>query len=50
MLPPIAFGASPKKQFAALPRRKLGALDVSALGLGCMSMNGSQYNPPKDGG
>lgn len=29
-------------------RRRLGALDVSAIGLGCMSMNGRQYNPPKD--
>ncbi|MBI5792388.1 MAG: aldo/keto reductase [Rhodocyclales bacterium] len=31
-----------------MPRRKLGALEVSAIGLGCMSMNGGQYNPPKD--
>ncbi|MBE2203206.1 MAG: aldo/keto reductase [Chthoniobacterales bacterium] len=29
-------------------RRRLGALEVSALGLGCMSMNGRQYNAPKD--
>lgn len=29
-------------------RRRLGALEVSAIGLGCMSMNGRQYNPPKD--
>jgi len=33
---------------ASLPRRNLGALQVSALGLGCMSMNGGQYNRPKD--
>jgi hypothetical protein len=26
-------------------RRKLGPLEVSALGLGCMSMNGGQYPP-----
>jgi aryl-alcohol dehydrogenase-like predicted oxidoreductase len=31
-----------------MPRRRLGALEVSAIGLGCMSMNGRQYNPPKD--
>jgi hypothetical protein len=32
-------------------RRKLGGtLEVSAFGLGCMSMNGGQYNPPKDKG
>jgi aryl-alcohol dehydrogenase-like predicted oxidoreductase len=30
-----------------MPRRKLGALEVSAIGLGCMTMNGGQYNPPK---
>ncbi|WKN24565.2 aldo/keto reductase [Azotobacter vinelandii] len=29
-------------------RRRPGALEVSALGLGCMSMNGGQYNPPGD--
>src|SRR5690606_11415776 len=27
---------------------KLGSLEVSALGLGCMTMNGGQYNAPKD--
>ena len=48
MLPRIAFGTQPNKQLGALPRRKLGSLEVSALGLGCMSMNGGQYNPPKD--
>jgi aryl-alcohol dehydrogenase-like predicted oxidoreductase len=29
-------------------RRRLGALEVSAIGLGCMTMNGGQYNAPKD--
>ena len=29
-------------------KRRLGSLEVSALGLGCMSMNGGQYNPPRD--
>jgi aryl-alcohol dehydrogenase-like predicted oxidoreductase len=28
--------------------RRLGALEVSALGLGCMSMNSGNYNPPRD--
>lgn len=30
-----------------LPTRKLGTLEVSALGLGCMSMNSGNYNPPR---
>mgnify|MGYP001611332448 CR=1 FL=1 len=33
---------------SSLPRRRLGPLEVSALGLGCMTMNGGQYNAPKD--
>jgi aryl-alcohol dehydrogenase-like predicted oxidoreductase len=40
--------AAPAGRPAAMPRRKLGALEVSAIGLGCMSMNGGQYNPPRD--
>ncbi|EBT9749912.1 aldo/keto reductase [Salmonella enterica] len=28
--------------------RQLGNLNVSALGLGCMSMNSGNYNPPRD--
>ncbi len=33
---------------SSLPTRQLGALGVSALGLGCMSMNSGNYNPPRD--
>lgn len=29
-------------------KRMLGKLEVSTLGLGCMTMNGRQYNAPKD--
>jgi aryl-alcohol dehydrogenase-like predicted oxidoreductase len=47
MLPRKAVGA-PAKQPMVSARRKLGALEVSAIGLGCMSMNGGQYNPPRD--
>src|SRR5210317_1923053 len=28
--------------------RKLGSLDVSPIGLGCMSMKSGSYNPPRD--
>lgn len=49
MLPRFAFSA-PAKQLRTIPRRKLGALEVSAIGLGCMSMNSGNYNPPKDKG
>ncbi|MCC6320029.1 MAG: aldo/keto reductase [Phycisphaerales bacterium] len=39
-------GATAKS--ATLPKRKLGSLEVSALGLGCMSMVAGFYNvPPK---
>lgn len=31
-----------------LPVRKLGALEVSAVSLGCMSMNSGNYNPPRE--
>lgn len=37
---------------ASLPsrtdRRTLGSLEVSTLGLGCMSMSSGSYNPPRD--
>lgn len=32
----------------AIPKRKLGTLEVSAIGLGCMSMKSGSYNPPRD--
>jgi hypothetical protein len=38
MLPRIAVGA-PVKQPVVSARRKLGSLEVSALGLGCTSLN-----------
>ncbi|MEJ5145337.1 aldo/keto reductase [Sphingobacterium sp. MYb388] len=30
-----------------LPTRKLGALEVTGIGLGCMSMTSNSYNPPR---
>ncbi len=47
MLPNIGF-AVPAKTPHVTARRKLGSLEVSAIGLGCMSMNSGNYNPPKD--
>ncbi|MBS1154746.1 MAG: Aldo/keto reductase [Proteobacteria bacterium] len=32
----------------SMPMRKLGTLEVSAISLGCMSMNSGNYNPPRD--
>jgi aryl-alcohol dehydrogenase-like predicted oxidoreductase len=40
--------AVPAHYQGSMPTRKLGALEVSAIGLGCMTINGGQYNPPKD--
>ncbi|MRD72952.1 aldo/keto reductase [Rhodocyclus tenuis] len=46
---PIASAqAAPSRPQGRMPKRKLGTLEVSAIGLGCMTMNGGQYNPPKD--
>ncbi|MBL8144493.1 MAG: aldo/keto reductase [Acidobacteria bacterium] len=45
---PSVFGAQPPAaSTAAMGRRKLGAFDVSSIGLGCMSMAGV-YNAPAD--
>ena len=45
-VPRIAVSA-PAKQPMVSARRKLGTLEVSALGLGCMVMSGI-YGPPRD--
>jgi aryl-alcohol dehydrogenase-like predicted oxidoreductase len=44
----IAAAALPANNLTSLAKRRLGAMEVTALGLGCMTMNGGQYNPPKD--
>lgn len=49
LLPATASGSAVRlfgNQGASLPRRQLGALDVSALGLGCMSMVAGFYTHP----
>jgi len=46
MLPEITV-AEVQKQRVTIPRRKLGTLEVSALGLGCMVMSGI-YGRPRD--
>jgi aryl-alcohol dehydrogenase-like predicted oxidoreductase len=47
-MPSYAAPAVPAPFQGSMPIRKLGALEVSAIGLGCMTMNGGQYNPPKE--
>lgn len=45
-----ARGAKSKGNVAtlnAVDKRKLGSLEVSAIGLGCMSMTSGSYNPPR---
>lgn len=41
----LASGGQPVP--ASLEKRKLGSLEVSAIGLGCMSMTSGSYNPPR---
>ena len=38
---------SDKSTGAKLEKRMLGSLEVSAIGLGCMSMSSGSYNPPR---
>ncbi|MDZ4878274.1 MAG: hypothetical protein CLLPBCKN_007709 [Chroococcidiopsis cubana SAG 39.79] len=47
MFPRVGVSA-PATQPIVSERRKLGSLEVSAIGLDCMSMNSGNYNPPKD--
>ncbi|MBB6327009.1 aryl-alcohol dehydrogenase-like predicted oxidoreductase [Algoriphagus iocasae] len=48
MTPTLAMSSGDKPRLnasAALPTRKLGGLEVSGIGLGCMSMVAGTYNP-----
>jgi aryl-alcohol dehydrogenase-like predicted oxidoreductase len=55
VMPGMAFAQNSNKRITGkghskeleIGKRKLGNLEVSTLGLGCMTMNGGQYNPPK---
>jgi aryl-alcohol dehydrogenase-like predicted oxidoreductase len=40
-------GAAPHREGSHMPQRKLGTLEVSALGAGCMSIS-ANYGPPAD--
>lgn len=46
LIPTVGQAAAAIPQSAS-GRRKLGALEVSPIGLGCMSMNSGNYNPPR---
>lgn len=39
--------AAPARKSITIHRRMLGSLEVSAIGLGCMSMTSGTYNPPR---
>lgn len=41
-------GLSTSPHRTTAPTRRLGTLEVSSIGLGCMSMNSGNYNPPRD--
>ncbi len=42
-----ATGARPRSGSVQAGRRMLGTLEVSSIGLGCMSMTSGSYNPPR---
>ncbi len=46
--PALGAAEEPGGRPDAVGRRRLGSLEVSAIGLGCMSMNSGNYNAPKD--
>ena len=49
LVPSLNANAAEKKTNlpSAVGKRKLGSLEVSPIGLGCMSMTSGSYNPPR---
>jgi aryl-alcohol dehydrogenase-like predicted oxidoreductase len=49
LVPSLNTNAAEKKTnlSSAVGKRKLGSLEVSSIGLGCMSMTSGSYNPPR---